>query len=148
MDDNVQDDEILYRRVIFDDQCYEFDKETGNLRLTQTAFSDPKNQPSVDRAKLCSDDPTWTQGADRRNGVVSLLAAEIRSIDTIALQTVPPVYYRIDVVAVPEKENPAHAEIRAAPEISSTKVFRRLRISLAILATRRGWLIRPYGYRD
>jgi hypothetical protein len=58
------------------------DDEMGELRVTQTAFSDPSNKPSVDRVRHCSDNPRWTQQEDGRNGVVFLLTHEVRLMPT------------------------------------------------------------------
>lgn len=144
MHDHVRDDEILYRRVPYDLQCFE--QHDGVLRVTRHAFRDPNNQPSVDRSHLCNYDPAWTQGTDTRNGVVSLVTGEVRSIDNLEVAK-SSVYYRVDVVSDPLPLNEAHAEIRTDPSISSQNVFRRLRSSLEILANRRGWMILPLDFR-
>lgn len=147
MNELVLDSEILYRRVVYG-SSYEY-TENGEPVVTQTAFSDPKKQPSVDRALLCNHDPSRTQGKDLRNGVVSLITAEVRAIGDISTNSAPLVKHTIDVIYVPIlDENLAHAEIRAAPEIASDKVFRRLRVALAILAQKRKWEIYPSDYRD
>lgn len=147
MGNHVQDDETLYRCIFFDRQGFTFIESEG-LIVTRSAFLDPNNQPSVDRAKLCNNDPRYTQGDDERNGVVSLIAKEVRAIDDVKKYNNPPVTYAIDVVPVPLNNNPAHAEIHANPQIASKSVFRRLKTSLAILANKRGWLIFPEGFRN
>lgn len=43
---HVEDDETLYRRVVYKMDNWHVD-ESGVLRVTQTAFSDPQNKPSV-----------------------------------------------------------------------------------------------------
>jgi hypothetical protein len=150
MSDYVADDEILYRRVVYNQECFTI-VESNRLIVTPSAFRDPKNQPSVDRAKLCNYAPTYTQGPDKRNSVVSLVAADIRLISDVVKYGQDPVTYSIDVIPVPildgVADNIAHAEIRADPRIASDKIFRRLRESLARLANQRGWLIRPEGFR-
>lgn len=147
MNDYVHDDENLYRRIICDPLCYTI--KSGVLTVTPSAFSDRDNQPSVDRASLCNHDPVWTQG-DSRNGVVLLIARQVRSIDTRELK--PPTQYSIDVLPAPYDGNMAHAEIHANPPIppKAGNIFRRLRMSLsymvneAILANQNIWLIRPH----
>ena len=147
MSERVEDTEVLYRRVIFDPVCFEVVGD--KIVVTSTAFNDRHKQPSVDRAKLCNAEPAYTQGADKRAGVVSLITEEVRSISLQSGGETPQTYI-VDVVADPVGpdhphlvENPAHAEIRADPSISSKGVFQRLRRSLALLAQKRGWLILP-----
>jgi hypothetical protein len=149
MNDLVDDNEIVYRRVIFDPQCFVLE-ESKKLIVTASAFRDRNHQPSVDRAILCDNDPHHTQGVDKRNGVVLLIASEIRAIaDVIKYDgDRPAVVYEIDVVPAPLIDNVAHAEVRAHPTISSSKVFRRLQQGLAMLANKRGWLIYPEGFRE
>lgn len=142
----VEDDKILYRRVVYKTENWHVD-ESGELRVTHSAFSDPQNRPSVDRANLCGNNPHWTQQGDDRNGVVSLLTLEVRAIADSVTNSQPPVQHHLDVLHVPEANNYAHAQIEADPTITSSGTFRRLRISLAILANRRGWLIKPIEYR-
>ncbi|MCC6453729.1 MAG: hypothetical protein IT328_02175 [Caldilineaceae bacterium] len=142
----MEDDETLYRRITYKPDHWHMD-DTGELRVTHTAFSDPQNKPSVDRARLCSNNPSWTQQDDERNGVVFLLAHEVRAIADIITNSNPPIKHQIDVIHVPEEDNHAHAQIEPAPVISSKGTFRRLRVSLAFLANRRGWLIKPLEYR-
>lgn len=152
MADQVLNDEELYRRVVFDPLCYTM--ESGILTVARKAFSDPKNQPSVDRANLCGHDPRQTQAGDSRNGVILLLTEQVRDVDINSSESSSTIRYNIDVVAVPLEENIAHAEIRADPQITSSKVFQRLRTRLAILANQEilanqgRWLIFPYDHRD
>jgi hypothetical protein len=143
----VEDDETLYRRVVYKPDNWHID-DTGELRVTQTAFNDPNNKPSADRAKLCNHNPRSTQQEDDRNGVVFLLAYEVRAIADIVTNTQPPLVHRIDVIHAPVEDNYAHAQIEADPAIASKGTFRRFRASLAFLANSRGWLIKPFGYRD
>lgn len=136
----LEDNEMLYRRVVFDALCFQETEE--GLKVTPQAFRDRVHQPSVDRAKLCNHNPKYTQGDDSRNGVVSLVTGEVRAIANV-VKGKPPIQYDVDVVYAPLPDNQAHAEIRTHPKIRSKKVFKRLRVSLAILANRRGWLIPP-----
>ena len=149
--DRVEDHEELFRRVEFSSLCYQYNPETGELEVTQTAFNDRNFCPSVDRAKLCNNDPWHTIGRDDRNGVVLLVAFEVRQIDSVVAQDahgnpLPPIY-RIDVHADPKDDNEAHAEIRADPSIQKKSVFKKLRMALAHLARKRKWLILPGDYR-
>jgi hypothetical protein len=147
MSNYVQDDEVLYRCVYYDLRAYKL-TPSGDLKVTSDAFLDRNKQPSVDRARLCHSDPHYTQGKDKRNGVVYLIAREIRAIDDLIRHGSSPETYTIDVAPVPLHDNPAHAEIRTSPQIASQNVFRRLRRSLAILANNHGWLVRPGGFRN
>jgi hypothetical protein len=128
--DRVTDDELLYRRVLSGHLV----REGETLRISSQAFSDRSLQPSVDRAKLCSYDPRWTQQGPR-NAVVSLHAADVRSTlprrDEQGRETG---FYEIDVKPDPLPENPAHALIYASPAFATKSVFRKLLERLAQLA--------------
>ena len=133
MIDIVDDTEELYRCVFYDPEKKHWTKDAmGNVVVASSAFMDRNNQPSVDRAKLCVHDPAHTQ-KDPRDGVVLLVAGEIRSIGNIIAHAAPPIHYEIDVIYVPLPNNIAHAEVRANPAIAKDNVFRRLRASLAYL---------------
>jgi hypothetical protein len=142
----VENNELLFRRIVYKAENWHVD-ESGGLRVTQTAFSDPQNRPSVDRTNLCDHNPHWTQQGDDRNGVVSLLTLEVRALADIVTNSQPPQSHHIDVVHRPEPDNFAHAQIEADPAIASKGTFKRFRVSLAILANTRGWLIRPLDFR-
>jgi len=137
----VEDSEILYRRVPCTPENFE-KEQSGILRVSPSAFRDRNKQPSVDRAKLCNEDPSFTQGNDAKSGVVFLIASEVRAAG-LQKEGDNPIAYTIDIVYAPIPENLAHAEIRTDPAIDSDGVFRRLRLSLAILANRHEWLIIP-----
>lgn len=146
--DIVGNDEIMFRRV--DADGWKRNSLTGEAEVHSSAFMDRKLHPSVDRARLCNDDPTWTQAGNDDFGVAELLTADIRTIDSVReldAKQRPIQGYRIDVVADPLPDNIAHAEIRADPEITKRKPFDRLRAALAVLANRRGWRIKPKGCR-
>ncbi len=133
--DRVGDGEVLYRNVRL---RYCTPDETVKVR--SEAFFDPQRRPSVDRAELCSHDPAYTRrGVD---GVVSLVAREVRAIDDVLLHD-PVRVFMVDVEPRPLQDNPAHAQIYLQPESNNDRVFRRLRISLARLANTRPWAIRP-----
>lgn len=138
--EHIEDDEILYRRILYG-FGYEYSSTEG-LIVTRAAFLDRAKQPSVDRSIKCNSDPSHTQ-CEGKNGVVWLLAVAIRLIGLEDQK------YTIDVVFRPLDENPAHAQIEANPSITSDKVYKRLRTSLAFLANDNEprWLIYPEGYR-
>lgn len=146
MPDLVLDSEELFRRVPVGTPGYKVESD-GSLTVDSGAFLDRKNKPSVDRAILCDEGPAYTQKGDATAGVLSLLTEDVRAIgnrDAVPNRTV-------DVIAAPlpvgdpDGPNPAHAEIQTAPEIleGEKKIFRKLRLALAILANRRGWAIKP-----
>jgi len=148
-EDTVTDDEKLYRRIPNNPKLYTV--ENGITRFSSQAFNDRKMEPSVDRAKLCNNDPTHTQH-DSSDGVISLIAGDIRAIGTVEQYDKKghlEYTHTIDVIPVPIKnqpplpDNPAHASIIAEPEYRNEKTFRRLKQALARLATRRGWEIEP-----
>lgn len=140
MTDHIADAEILYRRVLSDSKFTTLD--SGTLFVAPAAFFDRNKQPSVDRATLCNHDPSYAQADDERTGVVQLVALDVRNLE-LRKEGNNPVEYAADVIADPIALNPAHAEIRTDPTISSSKVFKRLRTGLAILANQHGWLIEP-----
>lgn len=141
----VEDNETLYRRVVYKPENWHVD-ENGQLRVTHSAFSDPQNQPSVDRAQLCDNNPIWTQQGDARNGVVSLLTIEVRAMADIITNSQPPQPHLIDAIHRPEPHNYAHAQIEADPAIASKGTFKRFRAGLAFLANQHGWLIKPQDF--
>lgn len=153
MSDAVADDELLYRCIFFGRDCYQIDGKIA--RVSSQAFTDRKQSPSVDRAKICGFAPTWTQ-KDVKDGVISLLTTEVRMIDTIVTRNDKGKIictYKIDVYPAPIvdepnlQDNPAHAEIRPTPEYQSRSVFRKLLERLAFLANQREWEILPYELR-
>jgi len=77
----VADDEVLYRRVPRVEGLYII-QAGGTIKVSSAAFSDRSFRPSVNRAELCHNDPGETQG-DPSDGVVSVVAGDVRSIDTV-----------------------------------------------------------------
>lgn len=145
--DKVEDEEILYRSVAKD--C--FTLIDGKLKLTSTAFNDPTQKPSVDRAKLCGFNPAHVK-KKTTDGVVSLVAISIRQIADVIQNDKygqPKPAHEIDVIPDPIKncptqaDNPAHALIIAHPNFANDKVFKKLKKSLARIASQGGWLIEP-----
>ena len=145
--DKVEDDEVLYRSV--PNGCFTI--SDGVWRLTSTAFNDPTQKPSVDRAKLCSFNPTHTKKKPT-DGVVFLTALSVRLIVDVVQndkQGKLKVTYAIDVTPDPVKDDPvlpenlAHALIVTHPDFKSGNVFRKLKESLARIASQGGWLVEP-----
>lgn len=144
----VDDVETLYRRIRHVEGLYVvLTDET--VRVSSAAFSDPLFRPSVDRAELLHNDPKKAQ-RDPSDGVVSIVARDVRSIDTVVhndkarkiIQT-----FDVDIEHVPVlnhptlPENPAHAEIYMIPSCPNKSVFRKLAERLAQLANERPWEI-------
>lgn len=140
----IEDKEILYRRVPNIPDFYSM--VDGRLQLTSVAFNDPEMKPSVDRAKLCNSNPAHTK-KEPTDGIVSLTALSIRQVDIVQKDKsgAPKYIYRIDVTPDPDlvKDNPAHARISANPDFESKNVFKKLKESLAWIASQGGWLIEP-----
>ncbi|SRR6266851_9583878 len=146
-DDFVYDDEILYRRILAGRKLYKF-RTDGTIEISSQAFSDRELRVSVDRAKLCGNNPKYTLG-DKPGGVVGLVARDVRNLDNLArndqrgdiLQR-----FRVDVEPAPLPGNDAHAEIYAIPEFIEADrrgAFHRLCRRLARLAEDRKWEISP-----
>lgn len=145
--DNVGNEEILYRSVA--KEC--FTLVDGKLKLASTAFNDSAKKPSVDRAKLCCFDPAHAKKKPA-HGVVSLTALSVRQIADVIQNDEhgqPKSAHEIDVTSDPIKnhltlaDNPAHALIIAHPDFANDKVFKKLKKSLARLASQDGWQIEP-----
>ncbi len=147
----VADDELLYRRILDDPDLYEVQND-GTVKFKTLAFSDVDFRTSVDRAKLCDNDPKQTVKKFPGSGVVSLVARDIRAIDDIIQYDKdqnPIREFKVDVEHVPiindpvEQDNPAHAEIHTKPECPNRRVFKRLREKLVLLANNRQWELKP-----
>ena len=145
--DKVEDDELLYRSV--PNGCFTI--ADGALRLTSTAFNDPTQKPSVDRAKLCGANPAYTKKKPT-DGVVSLTTLSVRQIADVVQNDKhgnPKLVYAIDAIPDPVMDDPvlpdnlAHAIIMVNPDFESGNVFRKLKESLARIASQGGWLIEP-----
>lgn len=148
--DKVEDDEILYRRVLFQKNHYRIDSEF-NVKISSQAFLDRQYKVSVDRAKICNFDPTKTQ-QKKENAVVSLLTKDVRRIDTVIERNQKGKCvekHRIDVIPDALEDNEAHALIVTDPDYQKPKkVFRKLVDALARLANEREWVIYPLEIRD
>jgi hypothetical protein len=146
-DDFVDDNEILYRRIPAGRRLYNY-RTDGTVKISSMAFTDREFRVSVDRAKLCNNNPRYTKG-DEPGGVVSLVARDVRSIDDLSHNNPKGrliQQFKIDVEPAPLQSNPAHAEIYAIPEFTDTDAqgaFHRLCRRLARLAEARQWEIPP-----
>jgi hypothetical protein len=157
--DNVEscltDDEILYRSVRGgeDHDEYEYD-DFGNLIIKPEAFKDRNKEPSVDRAKLRNYNPALSK-LSSTDGIVELLTGDVREIGNVEstkddkkkLHSVDVIYKPVTAIEdIPE--NLAHSEVTVSPQFfgndkKQKKAFKLLRISLARLATQKGWLVAP-----
>src|SRR5579859_4118921 len=111
MSDTVSNDETLYRRIKnWPGYVVTLD---GICRPSSMAFDEEEYRISVDRAKLCGHNPTYTQD-EPEDGVYQFYAHEVRGIviDREAKipnsPTVVSEKYEIDVEPKPEPDNPAH----------------------------------------
>jgi hypothetical protein len=146
-DDFVANSEILYRRIAADRKLYTI-KNDGIIKILSLAFSDRELKVSVDRAKLCNNNPRHTLGKEA-GVVISLVAEHVRSIDDLtrndskgkSIQQ-----FKIDVEPAPLPNNLAHAEICAIPEFTEADkggAFHRLCQRLSRLATVGQWVDLP-----
>jgi hypothetical protein len=142
----VEDSELLYRAVRANSGEYRFDE--GVLRFTATAFNDVECRPSVDRSSMRVD-PRDTRFSPT-DGITSLVTRDVRAISAVSVNSPEgKITYRVDVQHRPitksdldSRENPAHCQVECDPEIRRTH-SKRLKESLAFLATKRGWTISP-----
>lgn len=117
--DFVSDEEILYRRISMHRKLYNV-KSDGTIEISSAAFSDRELRVSVDRAKLCDNNPRYTLG-NEPGIVVGLLTYDVRNVQDLTrndsggkvIQR-----FKIDVEPVPLPENSAHAEIHAIPQFA------------------------------
>lgn len=113
----VSDDEVLYRRISIHRKHYKV-KPDGTIEISSEAFSDRELRVSVDRAKLCGNNPRYTLG-NEPGIVVSLLASDVRDVKNLTRNDSHGNLiksFKIDVEPVPLPENFAHAEIYAVPQ--------------------------------
>lgn len=140
----IEDDEHLYRRVPDDPKLYKGSTGGDLVHLSASAFNDRCKRPSVDRATLRGSDPLRSC-LDDSDGVVSLIAAEVRKVkvDQLDAKQKPVRTHDIDVLHRPEPHNYAHAQVEPAPSIETNTTFHRLKERLARLAEARGWTVVP-----
>ena len=149
--DRVSDEEQLYRNVRgnLEYEEYAYDPTTGHLTFLPKAFQDKEKEPSVDRAKLRNFAPEQSR-IEKDNGIVTLITQEVRQIGDVKTNdnNGRTVKHTVDVCANPIPGNQAHALIVVDPNFFGSEskrkaAFRRLRIALAKLATRKGWTLEP-----
>lgn len=146
-DDFVHDDEILYRRIIAGRNLYKY-RPDGTIEISSQAFYDGASRISVDRAKLCDNDPTHTLNGFE-GGVVSFVTREIRNINDITRNNSDGniiQHFKINVEPAPIPNNNAHAEICAIPafaDVDKKGASKRLCRRLARLAEGKQWEIPP-----
>lgn len=90
---------------------------------------------------------------DPSDGIIEIAAHEIRAIKGVVINGAEPNggNYVVDVQHRPEPENkekgmpanPAHSQVEAAPHPKADARFKKIKEALALIANRRGWLIRP-----
>lgn len=126
--DPVADSEYLFRSVRLSDAGYRY--EDGKVRISASAFNDRNKQPSVDRAFLINNDPCKSQKS-ASDCVVSLLTKKVRKekVERNGSEFI------LDVQADPLQENLAHAKIIPSPEYRNDKDFKKVKESLARMAT-------------
>jgi hypothetical protein len=119
-DNFIANSEIIYRRIEASKGFYRIQTD-GTIKIVSQAFSarefNGEFRISVDRAKLCNNNPRHTLGTEL-GVVVSLVAEQVRKIDDItrndskgkSIQQ-----FKIDIEPVPLPSNVAHAEIYAMP---------------------------------
>ena len=141
----VQNDEILYRSIR-GKEGKEYTTINGKPDFNYEAFKATNRKPSVDRAIL-RDHPSLSLLSDT-DGIVSLIASQVRAIKSVERPEGGEAVYAVDVIFAPTVENPAHAEIILIPEYFGSRnkqrlAYRLLRIALALLANESGWTLPP-----
>ena len=147
----INDDELLYRSIradpIFDEYTYDDEK---NLVILPNAFKDGRTRPSVSRAGMDGVDPCiFPYRLSQTDGIVGLIAGEIRAINDVTSQLENETFvYEVDIEHKPNEINEAHAQIFAIPKFQGKPkekedAFDRLKISLANLASKGGWIVEP-----
>ena len=135
-DDYVCDSEVLYRSVPNQPGIH-YIPISGGYRVSRAAFEDRRGQPSVDRARLCDNDPDKSKKGPTHL-VVSLTALRVREIEGFSRT--------VDVVPDPcppeDPDNPAHALITVDRPFDSKSQFDRFKKALAIVADS-NWEIPP-----
>ena len=99
-------------------------------------------QPSVDRALLRNCNPEAAK-LSQNDGIICLLAKEVRDEKIIINNPQDVTEYKLDVKPDPLQNNAAHAIIVSSPPYKNKNAFEKTKIKLAFLASKRGWLIEP-----
>jgi len=143
----VGDDEQVFRRVkrqVANQICYKV--ENGKLIFSASAFNDPQNSPSFDRAELKHHRDPHLSRECVEEGIVSLRTEQIRKLGPIPKMNdkgKPIGSYGVDVVPDPLLGNCAHALVVTSPGNPSTGAFKKLKDGLARLASQVGWAVEP-----
>lgn len=127
--DPVDDNEWLYRRV----DPAKVDWRGGRCRPGSQAFGPIENGMSVDRAKLCGNDPAHVK-RKQTDYVCSATAEAVRTIKTEKFTDKgKPTgeFYGTDVKATPKKHNVAHADVHEDMRFPNRSMYKRLKASLA-----------------
>ena len=106
----ITDDELLYRCLFPGMDMYKFQPD-GTLEITSQAFADREGRASVDRAKLCDNNPRHTL-VDPMGGVVSVVAGDVRSISNADITR-------------NNRGGPFTGKLRACRNIHDSAVYRR-----------------------
>ena len=117
LNDFVSDEEILYRRISIHRNLYKV-KPDGTVEISSAAFSDRELRVSVDRTRLCDNNPRHTLG-NEPGIVIGLLTYDVRNVKDLTRNDSagkPIQSFKVDVEPVPLPENAAHAEIFAIPQ--------------------------------
>lgn len=125
-DDSVNGEEWLYRRV----NPLKVDKSTG--RPLSQAFGPIENGMSVDRAKLCNNDPAHVQ-QEATDYVCSATAEAVRDIKIDRRDEKGRIIetHRGEVTATPKVGNDAHADVHEERKFPKPNNYKRLKASLA-----------------
>ena len=137
----VDDDELLYRRILADSDQYRL--VDGKVIFTSTAFNDRCMKPSVDRSAYRAD-PEACKFAES-DGVTHVVTSEVRGVSNIAIGPDDEKKFCVDAIHRPvdDPANPAHTQIECDPEMSSSSRFKKLKEALAILASKQGFVVEP-----
>jgi hypothetical protein len=142
--DLIDNDEILYRRIPACRNDYTI-KNDESIEISRFAFLDREMKISVDRAKLCNNNPRYTLG-NEVGVVVSLVAGQVRNIEDVTRNDSKgrvTKRFKIDIEPAPLPSNPAHAQIFSVPEFvkaDNKTAFRQLTRLLASLAEKGQWV--------
>lgn len=139
VDEPVAEDERFFRRIL--PNSGHFKVTDDGLRVSSSAFSDRKFEPSIDREKLALPlgGPAFTQDGPG-NGVVSVTASDVRGIKFDHPLDNPIDTFVADVEPRPLDHNPAHYVVLLKPATKKKGVFKKL---IERLARRAEWVIEP-----
>lgn len=153
--DNVRDDESVYRRIPAELEGIAYSVMNGQFRILPSAFWDRYLTPSVYRAELINHNTQLPQDKVE-NGIVEIITIQIRQIGNVVTKHEGKVIeeHTVDVIADPIVDinstllDSAHAIIVVNPNYFGSKskqknAFDLLTIALSTLANENGWTIEP-----